>query len=123
MYVGLYCTGNLSGSIQSSYDKEIVLYDAVNKVDVKFKNTDDMFNFFYSKYENMAQFKDLLFVFGLDDNTLCLFDKRTVEFYEAYNFFKNNPEKAFSHVYLVWYKVYSLINRIITNNTRVSQWL
>lgn len=123
MYVGLYFSGNLSGSVQPSYSKEIVLYDAVKKVDLKFKNTDDMFIFFYSKYENMAQFKDLLFVYGLDENTLSMFDKRTIEFYEAYSFFKNNPEKAYSQVYYVWYKVYSLINRIITNNTRVSQWL
>lgn len=123
MYVGLYIAGKLSGSI-STRRTDIVLYNAVNKVEVKFESVDSMFNFFYSKYENLQQFTDLLFVYGIDDNTMCLFDRRTADFFDAYNFYKNSPEKAYSEVYFFWYKVYSLINKIMNNNAmRSFQWL
>ena len=81
-----------------------------------------MLDFFYSKYENVKQFMDLLFVYGLDENTMIFFDRRTIEFYDAYVFFKN-PENAYSQVYHIWYKVYSLIDKMVTNNRMIPSWL
>lgn len=91
-------------------DYPITLYDGANKKEIPIKDSDELITFLDEPFNKSKDLKDILFIYGLDDNSIQIADFRTMDIIKNYEFYKFNPSQAFDND--VWFESVYILNLI-----------
>ena len=69
-----------------------------------------MITFLDKPFSEAKDIKDVLFVYGLDENSIQLCDNRTMDILKNYEFYKYNPGSAFNCE--AWFESVYILNMI-----------
>ena len=72
-----------------------MLYDGINKREIPIKDSDQLISFLDKPLSDAKEIKDVLFIYGLDENSIQICDNRTMDIIKNYEFHKYNPAQAF----------------------------
>ena len=91
-------------------DFPIILYDGNKKIEIPIKDSDELITFLDKPFQNAKELKDVLFIYGLDENPIQICDNRTMDIIKNYEFHKYNPAQAFDND--VWFESVYMLNLI-----------